>query len=52
MSMNHRLTLGFGLMAPQTWRVPSPKNDVVHDVRETYLKPYNPTQFVSPEVTR
>ena len=47
LSMYRTLTHGFGLMAPQTWMVPSQKYDVVHYVRETYLKPHNPTQFVA-----
>jgi putative heme-binding domain-containing protein len=46
-SMYRTLTHGFGLMAPQTWMVPSQKYDVIHYVRETYLKPHNPTQFVA-----
>ncbi len=47
LSMYRTLTHGFGLMAPQTWMVPSQKYDVIHYVRETYLKPHNLTQFVS-----
>ena len=47
LSMYRTLTHGFGLMAPQTWMVPLQKYDVVHYVRETYLKPHNPTQFVA-----
>ena len=47
LSMYRTLTHGFGLMAPQTWMVPSQKYDVVHYIRETYLKPHNPTQFVA-----
>ena len=47
LSMYRTLTHGFGLMAPQTWMVPSQKYDVVHYVRETYLKPHNPTQFIA-----
>ncbi len=46
LSMYRTLTHGFGLMAPQTWMVPSQKYDVIHYVREVYLKPHNPTQFV------
>lgn len=46
LSMYRTLTHGFGLMAPQTWMVPSQKYDVIHYIRETYLRPYNPTQFV------
>lgn len=47
LSMYRTLTHGFGLMAPQTWMVPSQKYDVIHYIRETYLRPHNPTQFVS-----
>jgi putative heme-binding domain-containing protein len=47
LSMYRTLTYGFGLMAPQTWMVPSQKYDVIHYIRETYLKPHNPTQFVA-----
>lgn len=47
LSMYRTLTHGFGLMAPQTWMVPSQKYDVIHYVREMYLKPHNATQFVA-----
>lgn len=47
LSMYRTLTSGFGLMAPQTWMVPSQKYDVIHYIRETYIKPHNPTQFVA-----
>jgi putative heme-binding domain-containing protein len=39
------LTHGYGLMSPQTWMVPTQKYDVVHYIRETYLKRHNPTQY-------
>lgn len=45
--MYQTLTHGFGLMAAQTWMVPQQKYDVIHYVRETYLKPHNAAQFVS-----
>ncbi|MBS0206194.1 MAG: c-type cytochrome [Planctomycetes bacterium] len=45
--MYQTLTHGFGLMAPQTWMVPQQKYDVIHFVRETYLKPYNPSQYAA-----
>jgi putative heme-binding domain-containing protein len=45
-TMYQTLTKGFGLMAAQTWMVPSQKYDVIHYIRETYLKPHNPSQFV------
>ena len=41
------LTRGFGLMTPQMWMVPSQKYDVIHYIRETYLKRHNPSQYVS-----
>ena len=44
-TMYQTLTRGFGLMAAQTWMVPSQKYDVIHYIRETYLKPHNPSQF-------
>lgn len=47
LSMYRTMTYGFGLMMPQTWMVPSQKYDVIHYIRETYLKPHNPGQFVS-----
>lgn len=45
LSMYRTLTRGFGLMAPQAWMVPSQKYDVIHYIREAYLKPKNPTQW-------
>lgn len=45
LSMYRTLTHGFGLMAPQSWMVPSQKYDVIHYVRESYLRSRNPTQF-------
>ncbi|ADB18904.1 heme-binding protein [Pirellula staleyi DSM 6068] len=47
LSMYRTLTHGFGLMAPQTWMVPVQKYDVVHYIRETYLRPHNPSQLVT-----
>ncbi len=44
-SIYQTLTRGYGMMAPQTWMVPRQKYDVIHYIRETYLKPHNPTQF-------
>lgn len=43
-SLYQTLTRGYNLMAPQTWMVPRQKYDVIHYVREAYLKPRNPTQ--------
>lgn len=46
LSMYRTLTRGFGLMAPQTWMAPIQKYDVIHYIRETYLKPHNRSQYV------
>lgn len=48
-TMYQTLTRGFGLMAAQTWMVPSQKYDVIHYIRETFLRPHNPSQWT--EVT-
>jgi putative heme-binding domain-containing protein len=45
-SMYQTLTRGFGMMTPQTWMVPRQKYDVIHYIRETYLKESNPSQYV------
>jgi putative heme-binding domain-containing protein len=49
-SMYRTLTYGFGQMTPQTWMVPRQKYDVIHYIRETFLRPHNPSQLtgVSP----
>ena len=39
------ITRGFGQMTAQTWMVPSQKYDVIHYIRETYLKDRNPSQY-------
>jgi len=44
-SLYRTLTQGFGQMPPQTWMVPSQKYDVIHYVRETFVKGDNPSQF-------
>jgi putative heme-binding domain-containing protein len=41
------LTRGYGMMAPQTWMVPQQKYDVIHYIREKYIKPHNLTQYVA-----
>ena len=46
-SLYRTLTHGFGQMPPQTWMVPSQKYDVIHYVRETYLKADNPAQYAT-----
>jgi putative heme-binding domain-containing protein len=45
--MYQTLTHGFGLMTPQTWMVPEQKYDVIHYIRDAYLKPYNPSQYTA-----
>ncbi len=40
------LTRGWRLMAPQVQLVPREKYDVIHYVRETFLREKNPSQFV------
>lgn len=47
LSMYRTLTHGFGQMAPQAWMVPSQKYDVIHYIRESYLKTHNPTQLTT-----
>jgi putative heme-binding domain-containing protein len=44
-SLYQTLTRGYGLMAPQTWMVPRQKYDVVHYLREAYLRTHNPGQY-------
>lgn len=46
LSLYRTLTRGFGLMAPQTWMVPRQKYDVIHYLREEYLRTRNPSQYV------
>ncbi len=43
--MYQTLTRGFGQMPPQTWMVPRQKYDVIHYIREAYLKDTNPAQY-------
>ena len=45
--MYRTLTHGFGLMVPQTWMVPRQKYDVIHYIRETYVKPRNASQYIA-----
>lgn len=45
--MYQTLTHGYGFMTPQTWMVPQQKYDVIHYIRETYLKPFNASQYVA-----
>ncbi|MEZ6141655.1 MAG: DUF6797 domain-containing protein [Zavarzinella sp.] len=46
-SMYRTLTHGFGLMPQQTLLVPRQKYDVIHYIRETFLKPANRSQYFS-----
>ncbi|HEV3025212.1 MAG TPA: DUF6797 domain-containing protein, partial [Pirellulales bacterium] len=39
------LTKGLGQMSRQSWMVPRQKYDVIHYLREAYLKKHNPTQY-------
>ena len=45
-TMYQTLTKGFGMMVPQMWMVPQQKYDVIHYIREAYLKQHNPEQYV------
>lgn len=44
-SMYQTLTKGYGMMTPQLWMVPKQKYDVIHFIREVYLKQSNPSQY-------
>ncbi len=50
-AMYRTLTYGNGMMVPQNWMVPSQKYDVIHYLRETFLKDRNRSWYtaVSPE---
>ena len=41
------LTYGSGMMVPQTWMVPSQKYDVIHYLRETFLRERNPRWYTA-----
>jgi putative heme-binding domain-containing protein len=45
-TMYQTLTRGYGMMIAQTWLVPSQKYDVIHFVREAYLREHNPSQYL------
>ncbi len=45
-AMYQTLTRGFAMMMPQTWMVPQQKYDVIHYVRQAYLREHNPSQFL------
>jgi putative heme-binding domain-containing protein len=46
-SMYQTLTKGYGLMMPQPGMVPQQKYDVIHYVREAFVKPWNPGQYAA-----
>jgi putative heme-binding domain-containing protein len=50
-SLYRTLTVGYNLMAPQAWMVPRQKYDVVHYLREAFLKTHNPTQYATADET-
>ena len=39
------LTRGYGMMVAQSWMAPQQKYDVIHYIREAYLKTHNASQF-------
>jgi putative heme-binding domain-containing protein len=45
LAMYRTLTHGFGQMTAQTWMVPSQKYDVIHYIREAYLKTHNSAAY-------
>ena len=45
--MYQTLTRGYGMMAPQTWMVPRRSTTLIHYIRETFVKPDNPTQYTA-----
>ena len=46
-AMYRTLTNGVGQMVAQTWMVPSQKYDVIHYIRETFLKDRNPAWYAA-----
>ncbi len=44
-AMYQTLTRGFGMMVAQSWMVPQQKYDVIHYIREEYLKKHNQSQL-------
>lgn len=50
-SLYQTIGQGTNQMPPQLWMTPEQRYDVVHFLRETFLKPHNPTQYfaVTPE---
>ena len=46
-AMYQTLTRGFGFMPAQSWMVPIQKYDVIHYIREAYLRPFNQSQLTT-----
>ena len=46
-SLYRTLTYGNGMMLPQAWMVPSQKYDVIHYLRERYLKDHNSAWYTA-----
>ncbi|MEM7784348.1 MAG: DUF6797 domain-containing protein, partial [Planctomycetota bacterium] len=44
-TMYQTLTHGYGMMNPQRWMVPQQKYEVIHYIREHFLKPHNRDQW-------
>ncbi len=51
LSMYNTLTNGFNLMVAQPWMTPTQKYDVIHYIRESFLKETNPKEFVEVDDT-
>ncbi|MFZ4611446.1 MAG: c-type cytochrome, partial [Gemmataceae bacterium] len=49
--MYQTLTHGYAVMTPQAWMVPEQKYDVIHYIREAFLKPYNQEQYAKVDDT-
>ena len=47
-TMYQTLTRGFGMMVSQAWMVPQQKYDVIHYIREAYLKTHNASEYFQP----
>ena len=45
LALYQTLTRGFRTMPPQTWLTPAQRYDVVHYLRETFLRERNPSQY-------
>ncbi|HEX8203581.1 MAG TPA: DUF6797 domain-containing protein, partial [Isosphaeraceae bacterium] len=46
-SLYRTVTRGYGMMAAQTGLVPRQKYDVIHYIREAFLRPFNPSRYVA-----